>query len=78
MFVDDLFNVPWQNIEKHDNVDDALELWNSLFFDVINCHLPMKNKRIVTWRQFCFVIKVLPCAICVDWKSTQLLNSTLA
>ena len=42
MFVDDLFKVPWQDIEKHDNVDDALELWNSMFFDVINNHLPMK------------------------------------
>ena len=46
MFVDDLFRVPWENIEKHDNVDDALELWNSLFFDVINNHLPMQNKRV--------------------------------
>ena len=31
--------------ERVDN-DDALELWNSMFFDVINNHLPLKSKRV--------------------------------
>ena len=45
-FLDDLFNVPWINVMKCDNVDDALQLWQCMFNGVINKHIPKKIKRV--------------------------------
>ena len=45
-FLDDLFNVPWINVKKCDNVDDSLQLWQCMFNDVINKHIPKKSKRV--------------------------------
>ena len=43
-FLDDLFNVSWINVKKCDNADDALQLWQCVFNDVIDKHIPKKSK----------------------------------
>ena len=34
------------NVKKCDNVDDTLQLWQCMFNDVINKHIPKKSKRV--------------------------------
>ena len=43
--LDDMFNVPWIHVKICNNVDDALQLWQCMFKDVINKHIPKKSKR---------------------------------
>ena len=45
-FVNDLFQMPWSDIARYDNVNDALQMWESMFLDVTNRHLPKKCKRV--------------------------------
>lgn len=45
-FLNDLFAVPWSDIETCSNVDDALEAWYSLFIETIDKHAPIKEHRI--------------------------------
>ncbi len=45
-FLNDLFDVPWINVKKCDNVDDALHVWQCMFNDVVNKHIPKKTKRV--------------------------------
>ena len=45
-FLNDLSNASWNILDTTDNVDDMLELWYSLFFTVIDKHLPIKKKRV--------------------------------
>ena len=42
--LDDQFNVPWINVKQCNNVDDVLQLWQCLFNDVNNKHIPKTNK----------------------------------
>ncbi|XP_072028290.1 uncharacterized protein [Amphiura filiformis] len=46
MFVDDLTSVPWNEIEKFRNVNDALKLWYEMFERVVDKHIPKKSKRV--------------------------------
>lgn len=45
-FNEDLNAVPWDIIRVFDNVDDALDTWYSLFTDVIDKHVPLKQHRV--------------------------------
>lgn len=45
-FNEDLASVPWDVIKVFDNVDDALDAWYSLFSDVIDKHVPLKQHRV--------------------------------
>ena len=45
-FVEDLNAVSWDIIRVFDNVDDALNTWYSLFTDVIDKHVPLKQHRV--------------------------------
>lgn len=45
-FNEDLESIPWDVIKVFDNVDDALDAWYSLFSDVINKHVPLKQHRV--------------------------------
>jgi len=45
-FVDDLFCVPWNVIEKVGNVNNALNLWYGMFQRVVDKHIPKKCKRV--------------------------------
>ncbi len=44
-FISDLSDLPWDDIERIDNVDEALNVWYSMLFDVVDKHLPKKSKR---------------------------------
>ena len=45
-FISDLESIPWDVIKVFDNVDDALDAWYSLFTDVIDKHVPLKQHRV--------------------------------
>ena len=45
-FVDDLYCVPWKDIEKVGNVNDALNVWYDMFQKVVDKHIPKKCKRV--------------------------------
>lgn len=45
-FLIDLRNSPWDAVKMHDNVNDALNLWNCLFNEVVQKHVPKKVKRV--------------------------------
>ena len=46
MFLNDLSNVPWHVVKNCDNVNDALDLWQSLLCKVVDKHIPKKVKRV--------------------------------
>ena len=46
MFLDDLFNVPWHVVKNSDDVNDALHVWQNMFCEVVNKHIPKKVKRV--------------------------------
>ena len=39
----DLASAPWCSLECIDNLDDKLAMFNSLFMDIWNCHVPIKH-----------------------------------
>ena len=45
-FTNDLYAMPWEDIKSCDDVNDALNLWQKMFNDVIDYHLPKKSKRV--------------------------------
>ena len=50
-FNEDLRSVPWDVIKVFDTVDDALDTWYSLFSDVIDKHVPLKQHRVKKIKQ---------------------------
>ncbi|MCG8032729.1 MAG: hypothetical protein JAY75_14385 [Candidatus Thiodiazotropha taylori] len=46
LFKNDLCDVPWEIIETFDNIDDVIEVWNTLFLEVVNKHAPLKVHRV--------------------------------
>ena len=46
MFLSDLMSAPWELIEQCYTVDEALSMWMKLFTEVMDNHLPIKEKRI--------------------------------
>lgn len=45
-FHEELESIPWDVIKVFDTVDDALDAWYSLFSDVIDKHVPLKQHRV--------------------------------
>ena len=45
-FRSDVKNQPWDKLCECNSIDDAVELWQNLFLDVINKHMPMRRKRV--------------------------------
>lgn len=45
-FKADLQEVPWETVERFDNIDEAVDVWNSMFLEIVNKHAPMKSHRI--------------------------------
>jgi hypothetical protein len=50
-FCKDLSQIPWDTIDIFDDVDNALEAWYNLFLDVIDKHLPLREKRVKKQQQ---------------------------
>ena len=45
-FVNELNQIDWSIIDMHDDIDSAVDAWNSVFSDVINRHDPIRKTRI--------------------------------
>ena len=45
-FIHDLCEVPWEIIEYFDDINEAVDVWNNLFLEVVNKHAPLKSHRI--------------------------------
>ena len=45
-FLADLRNVDWNIIDEIPDLNNALNLWNKMFSDVAECHVPTKRTRI--------------------------------
>ena len=45
-FIHDLYEVPWEIIEYFDDINEAVDVWNTLFLEVVNKHAPLKSYRI--------------------------------
>ena len=45
-FLSELMTAPWYLIKQCYNVDESLDLWMTLFNEVLNNHLPIKERRI--------------------------------
>ena len=45
-FISDLAATPWDIIKMFDDTNDIVETWSSLFLDIINKHLPLKQHRV--------------------------------
>lgn len=45
-FVNDLKSTPWDIVKVFDDTNDSVEIWSSLFSDIINKHLPLRKHRV--------------------------------
>ena len=45
-FLSDLSSVPWEILEQFDNVDDIVNVWNTLFLEILDKHAPIKSHRV--------------------------------
>ena len=45
-FNEDLKSIPWNIIKVFDTADDALDTWYSLFSEVVDKHIPLKQHRV--------------------------------
>ena len=45
-FLNDLYTLPWIEIDNKENVDKMWECWKSLFVQVLDKHAPLKTKRV--------------------------------
>ena len=45
-FLNDLYNAPWKDVEVFDDVNDAVDLWQNIFGNIVDKHIPKKSKRI--------------------------------
>ena len=45
-FKQDLKDLPWQNVTKCSNLNDAVCKWEELLMHVVNKHMPIKKKRV--------------------------------
>ena len=50
-FRNELFDVPWEIIENFTNVNDMVQVWNSLFLEIVNKYAPIKQHRVKKSRQ---------------------------
>ena len=37
---------PWDVIKIFDNTDEVLDVWSSMYLDIVNKHLPVKKHRV--------------------------------
>ena len=44
--VADLQRAPWQVMETFESIDDKWDYWKSLFFSIIDAHIPLKKARV--------------------------------
>ena len=45
-FQEQLRAQPWQLVFDKDDINDAVKVWEDLFLEVINAHMPIRNKRV--------------------------------
>ena len=45
-FLADLNSVPWHVIENEEDIDDAVFIWNQLFSEIADLHVPVKRPRV--------------------------------
>ena len=45
-FIDELQSTPWDIIKVFDDVNDIVETWSSLFCDIVDKHLPLRQHRV--------------------------------
>lgn len=46
LFRNDLRNIPWENIDEIEDINDRWDLWKGMFLSVVDKHAPYKTKRI--------------------------------
>ncbi len=44
--IEDLEKIPWSILDLLDDEDDAIDIFVSLFEDVLNDHIPWREKRV--------------------------------
>ena len=45
-FISDMQDVPWETIEYFNDINEIVEVWNTMFLEVVNNHAPLKSHRI--------------------------------
>ena len=45
-FFDDLKKAPWSSIECFNDPSDALDMWYKIYNDIIDTHIPLREKRV--------------------------------
>lgn len=61
-FVNDLHQIPWEVVDTFEDVNDMVQIWNSLFLEVVDKHAPVKHHRVKKYRQ-------------PDWLSPEILDA---
>ena len=45
-FIDDLRQIPWEILDTFDAVNERVQVWNMLFLEIVNKHVPLKQHRV--------------------------------
>ena len=43
---DDLRQIPWEILDTFDDVNECIQVWNMLFLEIVNKHVPLKQHRV--------------------------------
>lgn len=50
-FMSDMFNAPWQNVNKCKTADEALATWSTIYQTILDKNMPITTKRVKRARQ---------------------------
>ena len=50
-FINELSSAPWDVIKVFEDPDDILETWSTMFLDIVDIHLPVKEHRVKNKQQ---------------------------
>ena len=45
-FIDDLRQIPREILDTYDDVNECVQVWNMLFLEIVNKHVPLKQHRV--------------------------------
>ncbi|MEW8547727.1 MAG: endonuclease/exonuclease/phosphatase family protein, partial [Candidatus Thiodiazotropha sp.] len=46
VFIDELRQIPWEILDTFDDVNECVQVWNMLFLEIVNKHVPLKQHRV--------------------------------
>ena len=76
-FIYDLLQIPWSEVVKHDNVDDALSAWMAIFADMCDKHAPVKRRKVKRKQQSAWLSGEIVAAMQVRENTSHMVDGNI-